>query len=318
QPFPGCKIPDQSIDPVARNYLNAFPQPNAGGVANNFLRLRHITERINGFDIRIDHTASSKHTLFGRFSFSNQFRSRESFFDKLPAGFGAGTENGSTRQVAIGDTYSFSPKFINDFRFGFSRVRIGIEECGVGGRCGISPTIAGDLGIPNVNVPGDRNREGGAGIGTSGNGGIEFTGDGGPFFANSDSYHFADKVTFIRGNHTAKAGADFRRRRNNIFDGGSGPAKGFLGFSASDTGNAQANILLGRSAFSNAPLVNGPFTIYRNEYDLFVQDDWKVSPRLTLNLGLRWDLLANPYEKKNRFGNYDFKTRTILEASDKE
>lgn len=318
QPFQGCKIPDNRIDPVAKKYLNAFPVPTTGGVANNFLKLRRIEETINGFDVRIDHTASSKQTLFGRFSKSNQFRTRESFFDKLPAGFGAGTEDGSTRQVAVGHTYSFSPTLINDFRFGFSRVRIGIEECGVGGRCGISPTIAADLGIPNVNVAGDPNREGGAGIGTSGNGAIEFTGDGGPFFANSDSYHFADKVTFIRGNHTAKAGADFRTRKNNIFDGGSGPAKGFIGFDDSSTGNAQANILLGRSGFSNAPLVNGPFTIYRHEYDLFVQDDWKVSPRLTLNLGLRWDLFSNPYESKNRFGNYDFSTGTIIEASDKE
>src|SRR5262249_35489499 len=90
--------------------------------------------------------------------------------------------------------------------------------------------------------------------------------------------------------------------------------KGFIGFDDSGTGNAQANILLGRSAFSNAPLVNGPFTISRHEYDVFIQDDWKVSSRLTLNLGLRWDLFTPPTERFNRFGNYSFATRTIIEA----
>lgn len=76
--------------------------------------------------------------------------------------------------------------------------------------------------------------------------------------------------------------------------------------------------MLGRSSFSNAPLQNGPFTISYHEYDFFVQDDWKVSPRLTLNLGLRWDLFTNPYERHNRQGNYSFETRTIIEASDDE
>jgi hypothetical protein len=308
------QIPANLIDPAGLKYLQAFNMPTFPGTANNYLRLRHITETINGFDARVDHNPSSKQNIFVRFSLANQFRSRESFFDQLPAGFGAGEENGSTRQVAIGDTYTFSPRIINDFRFGYSRVWIGIFECGIQGRCGISPTISGDLGIPNVDVPGDPNHEGGLGVGTGGNGSLEFTGDGGPFTVPENSFHVSDKVTYIRGNHAFKTGADARFRQINLFDGGAGPAKGFIGFDDSVTGNAQANILLGRSGFSNAPLVNGPFTISRHEYDLFVQDDWKVSSRLTLNLGLRWDLFTPSTERFNRFGNYSFATRTIIEA----
>jgi hypothetical protein len=115
-----------------------------------------------------------------------------------------------------------------------------------------------------------------------------------------------------------KAGGDFRVRQINVFDGGAGPAKGFIGFNDSVTGNTQANVLLGRSSFSNAPLVNGPFTVSYREYDVFLQDDWKVSPRLTLNLGLRWDLFTNPYERHNRQGNFDFATGTIIVATDEE
>jgi hypothetical protein len=319
QPFPNCVIPLNRQDPVARTFLQAFDLPNAPGTFNNFLKLRRIEEQINGFDVRIDHNASDRNVIFGRFSLANQFRARDSFFTQLPAGFGAGEEDLNSRQLALGDTYSISPNTINDFRLGFSRVNIGINECGVQGRCGISPTISADLGIPNVNSGDDPVRQGLLGVGANGGvGQIEFVGDGGPFFVNSNNYHVADKVTFVRGNHTAKAGADFRVRQVNVFDGGAGPAKGFIGFDDRDTGNTQANVLLGRSSFSNAPLINGPFTVSSHEYDVFVQDDWKVSPRLTLNLGLRWDLFTNPFERHNRQGNYSFETRTIILASDED
>jgi hypothetical protein len=315
------QIPSNRIDSVARNYLNAFPLPNfpQNGVANNFLKLRNVDETIDGFDVRIDHNASDKHSLFGRFSYADQFRSRESFFDTLPAGFGAGEEDGSTRQVALGSTYAFNATTINDFKFGFTRINIGINECGVDGRCGISPTVSADLGIPNVNAGDDVLRQGGAGIGTGGNGGIEFTGDGGPFIVPQNHFYVSDKVTFIRGSHSIKAGAEARFRQVNPFDGGrTGPAKGFIGFDDSQTGNAQANMLIGRTSFSAAPQVNGPFTISYHEYSFFVQDDWKFNSRLTLNLGLRYDLFTNPTERHNRFGNYDLTSRRIIVASDDE
>lgn len=312
------QIPTNLMDPAALRYLQAFPLPNfpQNGVSNNFIKLRKVNESIDGFDIRIDHNVSSKQTFFARYSHADQGRDRESFFNTLPAGFGAGNESGSTRQVAIGDTYAFSPKLINDFRFGFTRVFIGINECGVNGACGISPTVSADLGIPNVNVLGDPNREGGAGIGTGGNGGIEFTGDGGPFIVPSNNFYVSDTVSVIQGKHTWKAGTQLRFRQVNAFDGGrTGPAKGFIGFDDSQSGNAQANMLLGRTSFSAAPQVNGPFSISYHELGFFVQDDWKASSRLVLNLGLRYDLFTNPTERFNRFGNFDLSSGTIKVAS---
>lgn len=318
------RIPNNLIDPVAQRYLNSFPLPNfpQNGTTNNFLRLRNVEETIDGFDVRIDHNLSNNHVLFGRFSYADQFRTRDSFFDLLPAGFGAGEEDGSTRQFAFGSTYSFAPTTINDFRFGYTRITIGINECGVGGRCGISPTVSADLGIPNANAGEDELRQGGLGVGTGGNGSIEFTGDGGPFIVPQNHFYVSEKVTFIRGNHNLRVGGEARFRQINPFDGGrTGPAKGFLGFdggTGGGTGNAQANMLLGIAGFSAAPQINGPFTISYHEYSLFVHDDWKISPRLTLNLGLRYDLFTNPVERHNRFGNYDLASRRILVASDED
>jgi hypothetical protein len=328
--FAGGRIPANRIDPVALAYLNAFPEPNfpQNGVSNNFLRLRQVEETIDGFDARIDHNLSANHVLFGRFSYADQFRTRESFFDSLPAGFGAGEEDGSTRQFAFGSTYSFTPTTINDFKFGYTRITIGIRECGIGGRCGISPTVSADLGIPNVNAGEDELRQGGVGVSANNVGGIEFTGDGGPFIVPQNHFHVSDKVTVIRGDHTWKFGGEARFRQINPFDGGrTGPAKGFLGFDdrgfnsnpqSAGSGNAQGNILLGIASSSAAPQINGPFTISLHEYSFFVQDDWKVSPRLTLNLGLRYDLFTNPVERHNRFGNFDIASRRITLASDEE
>lgn len=317
RPFPGNIIPrdDPRLDRVALNYLQAFDQPNRPGVFNNFFKIRQVKEKIDAFDIKIDHIPSSKQTILGRFSFSDQFRDRESLFAKLPAGFGAGSESGSTRQVALGDTYAFSPSVINDFRFGYTRVFIGIFEAGVGGTFGISPTISRDLGIPNVNR-GDLFTSGGMGIGTSGSGSIEFTGDGGPFIVPSDNWYWSDKLSAIRGPHSLKAGVELRWRKFYTFDGGrSGPAKGFMGFDAGPTSNAQASMILGRAAFAARPSLNGPFTFTQSEWGFFVQDDWKVSQDLIFNLGLRYEVFTNPVERFDRQGNFDLRSGTIRVAS---
>jgi hypothetical protein len=314
-PFPGHVLPANRIDSVARNYLNAFDPPNAPGVSNNFLKFRKIDETINQYDVRLDVPWSQKQTVFGRFSLHNQSRTRDSFFTKLPAGFGAGEETGSTRQVAFGDTDIFSPNPINDFRFGFTRIFIGIHECGIGGRCGVSPTISKDLGIPNVNR-GDPLSEGGVGLGTGGTGFIEFTGDGGPFWVPSNNTYFSDKVAIIKGAHSIKFGGEVRLRQINPFDGGrTGPAKGFLGADSGASGNAQAGLLLGVMSFSARPQVNGPFTLTSSEWGLFVQDDWKATPNLTFNIGLRYDFFRPQGERFNRVGNFDLQTGTIRVAS---
>lgn len=314
-PFPGNIIPRRLLDPVAVNYLSYFDPPNAPGVANNFLKFRRINEKIDQFDVRMDIAWSEKQTIFGRFSFNDQFRSRDSFFTRLPAGFGAGEETGATRQVAFGDTYTFSPSVINDFRFGFTRIEIGILECGIGGRCGVSPTVSKDIGIPNVNL-GDKLTEGGMGIGTGGLGFIEFTGDGGPFLVPSNNTYFSDKVSVIKGAHSIKFGGEVRLRQIHPFDGGrTGPAKGFMGANDGGTGNAQAGLLLGVMNFSARPQVNGPFSLTSSEWGVFIQDDWKVSPDLTFNIGLRYDFFRPQVERFNRIGNYDLATGTVRVAT---
>lgn len=321
RPFPNNVIPTDRIlaggGQAALNVLKTYDLPNQAGVVNNFAFTRDILEKIDSFDIRIDHSFNSYNKLFGRYTFADQTRTRDSIFKLAPAGFGNGIENGNTRQVVVGDTHIFSPTLINDFRFGYSSIDISILNGGVGGTLGISPTYAADAGIPNVN-DGRLETSGAPGLGfNSGVGGIEFIGDGGPFTVPAKSIYIGDSVTFIRGRHTFRAGGSIVHRRSKQFDGGrAGGVKGFFGIGDGETGNTQASILLGvGQAFMQRGFVNGPFLQTFNEIGLFIQDDFRVNDRLTLNFGLRYDYFANPTEDQDRQGNFDIATRTIRVAN---
>ncbi|HEY3130640.1 MAG TPA: hypothetical protein VGL91_14375 [Acidobacteriota bacterium] len=151
--FPGNIIPNLQSRPdfskPAFNFLNAYPLPNRP-ILNpgdgkddpslaNYFSTRRNHELINNYDIKVDHKIAENNQLMGRFSFANQERDRASYFQKLPSGFGAGNELGNTRQVVVSDVHTFTPAFVNDFRFGMTKIEISIINAGVGGVQGISP-----------------------------------------------------------------------------------------------------------------------------------------------------------------------------------
>ncbi|MDT7687398.1 MAG: hypothetical protein QOE46_157 [Acidobacteriota bacterium] len=331
-PFTGNVIPTARQSAIARKILSLYPLPTANvtcpsqGV-NNYFTQRNVQEKINDYGIKIDHRVSSKNSLTGRYNLQNLVNLRDNYFPTsvtgppgLPtAGFGAGEENGNTRQLVVTDTHTFSPTVLNEFRFGLTEINIGINNCGVLGACGVSATWASDVGIPNVNLGGPETT-GGPGLGFTGNGFVEFLGDGGLFRAKSKNPYFADSVTVIHGNHVMKAGGESRLRFLNTICGGcAGAEKGQTGFGDGNTGNAQADALLDLPGFSTrSRTIGGPFDLRMQEYGFFVQDDWKVNDRLTLNLGLRYDLLPGPTaptEKSGRISYYFPDQKKVLVAS---
>ena len=350
-PFPGNVIPNLAsrtdLSPVAQKYFNEFPLPNVktaagadiidpnSGTNPNYIGVRRNQETINSFDVKSDYRISDKNTLAGRFTRDNQLRERANFFPVLPtAGFGAGNELGNTRQVVVTDTHVFKPTLLNEVRFGYTSVELGIFNCGVNGACGISPTWCNDIGIPNCNK-GTAATTGGALIGFGGGnppGQLEFTGDGGIFLEKSKSYYVADSVTYIQGKHSWKGGVEIRPREIDQLDsGGFGDLKGAFAWGnggvgcatatkvcPGHTGVSQADALLTVPAdFSNSGTVGGgdnPFILKSTEYSFFVQDDWKATNSLTLNLGLRWDVFPLYGEDSGRIGNFNPATLTLNRA----
>ncbi|HSL54010.1 MAG TPA: TonB-dependent receptor [Pyrinomonadaceae bacterium] len=332
------------FSPFARNYLNAFPLPNLSGIGRNFETNRKEHAVVDSYDIRIDHRITGENNFFARYSKSDTARQRDNFFpvgtsptgNALPAGPSAGDEFGNTKGFTMGDTHVFSPSVVNDARFGFTRVNIGIFNTGVNGTGGFSPTISANLGAPNINLGPNSSGIVLVGIVDELNGtdrAAEFTGDGGPFYFLSNNFHVADAVTVVKGNSTYKFGGDYRVRQTSVYDGGrnngtkgnyqygttnSGFVNGnYNGIGPNDTGSALANFLLGyQPGFVGRGDPGGPYYQSSKEMAFFVQDDWKVNTDLTLNLGLRYDIFTAPTERYDRQSNFDPATRTIQMAGD--
>jgi hypothetical protein len=333
-----------AFSPFALNYVNAFPLPNLPGAGRNYRTNRKEGYNLDSYDIKIDHRISNSNSFFARYSRSKSARQRDNFFplgaspngNDLPAGPSAGDEFGNARGFTMGDTHTFGGSVVNDARFGFTRVDIGIFNTGVNGTGGFSPNVSANLGARNINLGPTSSGIILFGIVdelTGTDRATEFTGDGGPFYFLSNNFNFADAVTVVKGNQSIKFGGDLRVRQNSNYDGGrNGGTKtntqygttgsGFVsgnynGIGPNDTGSSLANFLLGyRPGFITRGDPGGPYFQSNKEIAFFVQDDWKATPTLTLNLGLRYDIFTAPTERFDQQSNFDPATRTIIVAGD--
>jgi hypothetical protein len=303
-------IPTSRLNPVALKYLNAFPAANraaTSGTLNNYQNTQFIQNKYNDFDVRLDYRLKQKDSFFVRFSYAQDNDNKTVAVVGLPSGFGAGQNNTHPRGVAFGETHTFTPNIINEFRFGYSRPFYGYINPFEG------TPLSANLGIPNAN----RNATlgGGALIG-GGNTQISYTGDGGPYEVPQYAHQYFDAVSYNRGKHAFKFGANVIQREVDFFQADY-RSKGFFNIQSGGgdyTGYEVSELLAG---FVNTYSIANPAGYYMThtlETGFFGQDDWKVTRRLTLNLGLRYDVYTFPYEQNNRQSNFDIATGTLKVA----
>ncbi len=303
QVFPGNVIPANLIDPVAKNINQFYPIPNRAPTdaftnANNFQTLSSEIQAMRQYTFKADHRFSNSNSMFGRYSFFNH---------KTDNGAGGATvypdevvakrdDNLKNWNVVLSDTHIVSPSVVNELRIGATRGYFPFVVRSFGGGW------PAKLGLPSI-VPADT-------VPTINNGLTGFnTGTAG--LRGSLNWQFLDQVNVIRGAHSLKAGFDLRLLQGHNLQRSS--PSGAYTFNAGLTGNpitpagtgsAYATFLLGAVQSASVTTHTGESQV-AHTISGFVQDDWKLTRRLTLNLGLRYDFQSQALERNNGSSNFD-------------
>jgi hypothetical protein len=309
-------IPGNRINTVGQAYLKAFPQPNCtyaedprcGSVINNYKNTMDQIENWNDFDIRVDYILDQKNSVFGRFSRGRADQTESTILTTLPSGFGSGTNFNHPWGTSIGLTTILSPTTVNEFRGGFVRTTFGYTPPQN------NVDLCTQLGIVNCNTP----LLGGIAL-IGGNGTqISYTGDYGSYLVPQTGFNYNDTLTWTKGRHTVKVGGTILRRELNLYRPLAG--KGFFNL----TGNGTSGVEF--TGYETSDLLAGFVNNYSHgtnygmvgtrtwENGFFAQDDFRVTPRLTLNLGLRNDILTWPVEVLDRQANFDLNTGALVVA----
>src|ERR1700681_3881860 len=327
QGTPCAKIPASLVNSIGASLLIFSPVPNANNAARGFNCVSEPVRKLDEtkFDIRLDHTLSPSDTVFARFSYDNAVSyvpggDNGGFAEANAFGSNQGIIN-HARNVAIGETHVFSPATVNQASFGYNRIFNYITSQGTGS------CESAKLGIPGANL-------GCSGLGSGAActpgayscglvsalvvGGYWAVGDRGftPFQGGTNVFSFRDSLDLIRSKHDFKVGIDVRANQMNVgteafqdgfwIPGAIGNFSGYKTPVASIPGNPQADLVLGLVGVSeHDQTFNGPVTGRRwKVIRPFVQDDWRITKDLTLNLGLAWDLTSPISESAGRLADY--------------
>jgi hypothetical protein len=309
-PLPGNQIPQSLIHPGAAATLALLPAPNFGGPdaqTRNFLRIAPRPYDNDQFDVKIDQRLGDADTLSGRFSLANSTSPNPGSFDGFIGAGSASIRN--TRSAALSETHVFSPNVVNEFRAGYARHNGSSVPNGTD--AGIDFALKNKISMfpfPLLAFPGIQFAFSGQ---ISSTAQFSAIGGGNPDLAIENTFQYADNLSVTRGNHTFKMGGDFRRYRFDDINGGGTLIFGSIFSSSSDSpgsGAPLADFLFGYPSNTDGKQLLD-WSRQRDLYaGFFFQDDWKISPRLTLNMGIRYDLFTQPIDDRDRGGLFDLRT----------
>lgn len=331
--FANNTVPAGRINAISRNVAGIYPLPNAPGNFNNFTIAVPRTIDDDGGNIRVDHQFSDKDTFFARYSY-------ESFRLSAPQGqancclptppeaaqkydlgpYVAGTQvtQLATSGLAVNEAHVFRPNLINEFRGGFARTEPFTRQSDYG------HSAATSLGIQGVNI--SEFSSGIPGIDVA-----DFTGlSGGPGFLparpRETHWQIEDGISWTRGRHTTKFGYRYVHRMFSPYTGppGGGP-RGNMSFGRTFTndpatntqGTGLATMLIGYiSGGGGRSILLEPYYVTARDHGMYIQDDWRATSRLTLNLGVRYDVFLPEIEIRNRMVNFDLTNLKLAYAGE--
>jgi outer membrane receptor protein involved in Fe transport len=303
--MPGNLVPKSRQDALSLRVLEFMPLPNATPLnaytnTNNFYSLAVQPSNQGVTNLRFDHRFTDKDSAFFRYSGTRNTRWGQGYgLGPADPDIFARIDQRDNHNFVFTETHVFSPSIINEFKSNLTRQNLPFKSIGYGGDW---PT---KLGYPKI-IPNDM-------FPAVGIGGMLQLGPTSFSFGlrAQNQTQFADTLTWIKGKHTIKIGVDQRYIRENWINN-SNPS-GSFSFSAALTGNplAPAGTGVGMATYLLGAVSGGSLTM-RNHMSFhswshasYIQDDYKVTPRLTLNLGLRYDLRSGPVERWNRHSNFD-------------
>ena len=316
QPFSGNTIPQSRWDPAAANMMDMFPAPNQNLndriPSNNYVAPLKESQNVDQGDLRLDYRLSDKDMLFGSMSWHEEFRRLQSPLPALldGAGFLGEAQENKPRNAMASWTHVWSPNILTETRLAFTRLitrRLqansdvdGYSAVGIGGLNPTNPS-KGIGGLPRMAMARY------SGVGTS----LAL-----PTEEYSNVWDFIFNMSMTKGGHALKWGFEYRPIdfpfSQSIYPNGwwlfASEYTGAQVFTGR-TGDGAATFLLGSPAIAGLQTSN-TISSQKQTYSGYFQDDWKVSPKLTINIGVRYDLFSPISERFGRQANFAYSRET--------
>jgi len=325
---------------IAQKINGLFPDPNLSGLSNNYFASGGFTFNRNTIDSKVNWNVSNKLNVFGRFSFLH-------YTDFTPTVFGTalqgrpiggssnpGNGSGETYSATFGGTYTFTPSFVMDAYFGFTKQGTNSEQVGLGKNVGVDV-----LGIPGTN--GTRKFESGWPEFQFNGGTSDFAVAGNdtnfmPYYRHDPQYQYVVNFNWTHGRHNVRFGADIYRQGLNqtqaewIGGGSFYGSQGGFDFGRSTTSlckdppvcssststnraNSYASFLLGVADQASKSLqFPDEYTIRSMLYSAYIRDRWNLTPRLTVSYGVRWEYFPYPSRADRGLERYDPNINKVL------